>query len=67
MTLHSPLDSNRYSLKHWSLVIDVIRLPISCTISMASLFQAPDVSIAIGTNRCVVFMDMYLVALKVAA
>ena len=31
-------------------MIDVIRLPIFCTISMASLFQAPDVSIAIGTN-----------------
>ena len=34
---------------------------------MASLFQAPDVSIAIGTNVCVVVMDMYLVVLKVAA
>ena len=33
-------------------MIDVIRLPIFCTISMASLFQALDVSIAIGTNRC---------------
>ena len=47
-------------------LFQVPHLPISCTISMASLFQAPDVSTAIGTNVCVV-MDMYLVVLKVAA
>ena len=44
----------------------VPRLPISCTISMASLFQAPDVSIAVGKNVCAVVMDVYLVVLKVA-
>ena len=48
-------------------MIDVIRLQISCSISMASLFRAPDVSIAIVTNVCVVVMDMYLVVLKVVA
>ena len=48
-------------------MIVVIRLPISCTISTASLFQAPDVSITVRTIVCVVVMDMYLVVLKVVA
>ena len=47
-------------------MIDVIRLTLSCTISMASLFQAFDVSIVIGTNVRVVVVDMYLVVLKAA-
>ena len=48
-------------------MIDVIRVPSSCTISVASLLQAPDVSVAIETNVSVVIMAFYLVALTVAA
>ena len=50
-----------------SLVAFEIRFPISCTVSMASSFHVPGVSIAIGANTCVEVMAVYFVRLISAA
>ena len=66
-----PLDSNGYSLKQ---IVCLIEVTGDRCDSLANLLHNldgfvipyPDVSIAIGTNRFVVVMDMYLVVSKVA-
>ena len=57
----------RYTVSFGSSAASVIRLPISCTVSMASLFHVPDVSIAIGANTCVEVMTVYSGRLNIAA
>ena len=54
--LHLCMETDRrwkgYVVSFGSLVAFQIRFPISCTVSMASSFHIPDMSIAIGANVC---------------